>query len=354
MLPSESKVLKKFADSLRTELGAKLNAIHRAIQEQTSADHHKQETADNNWREVPGIIASNILGTDNDKATAEAHRKEQETQQNKIIFWARLAFFAAAAYGAVAFWQGCLMRQTYKEIQRQTKATEQSAYAACIGTKISQQLLLQTQIAEADAHGAAAAAVYQAMAATESERAEMQLILGKPEITDHDFGVGFSINNGGKTAAVRLHMQFRMVFIGNDEDPDFQYPPKQTVHGYNGRAEPGSSAALLGTNAHVIVLTPDGNNLVPTDTDRREYQSGNKDLVFFGRMTYGDIFGGNHWRNFCQPFHVFTAGLIKKAAHQKCALYNDGDTGSVLVKTIPAQTPTASLEEKDPCKKPDD
>jgi hypothetical protein len=123
MLPHQ---FKRLLELLRTELGA----IHEAIQRYTSANHDARKIAHDEWAKVPGIIASNVLGTKDDKTAADTRNKKQESQQDKIIFWARLTFFAAAAYGAVAFWQGLLMRHTYTEIQRQTIAAQCTAKAA--------------------------------------------------------------------------------------------------------------------------------------------------------------------------------------------------------------------------------
>src|SRR5271155_2034214 len=68
------------------------------------------------------------------------------------------------------------------QMRKATRAAALGAYSACLSAQVSRSVLTQTQVAESDAHASAVATVYQAMSATESERAEMQLSLGKPEI----------------------------------------------------------------------------------------------------------------------------------------------------------------------------
>jgi hypothetical protein len=221
------------------------------------------------------------------------------------------------------------------EMRRSTRAAQRAAYAACIGAKISRNVLLEAQGAEADAHGSAIATVYQAMAATEAERAEMQLLFAEPEISDKEFGIGINLKNAGKTAAVAVRAKFRLVFVGESEQLKFTYPPRQTAVAFSGRAEPGVAYDPTHGRNQIVAIDSDGNVLIPGDSDKREYQAGKKDLVLFGRVTYQDIFGGYHWRNFCQPFHIQTSGIIKAASHPNCALYNGGDIGSGLVNPAP-------------------
>jgi hypothetical protein len=116
--PSQFKAVKTFADLLINELASLKDAIHK----HTAATNHAQETNEQKWSEVPRIIASNVLGTENDRATANAQYQQTYRQherligaQDRTVFWARLAFFAAAGYGAVAFWQACLTKQALKD-----------------------------------------------------------------------------------------------------------------------------------------------------------------------------------------------------------------------------------------------
>ncbi|HEX4321206.1 MAG TPA: hypothetical protein VHZ52_09905 [Acidobacteriaceae bacterium] len=125
MLPSQ---FKRLIESFRAH-GV---LIQEALNEQGRATRDAAEAADEKWREVPGIIASNILGTAKDKESAEAYHQKSEGQQeslvksqNKLVFWTRLAFIAAGIYAAIAGVQACEMRES-------TKATQQAVGIATI------------------------------------------------------------------------------------------------------------------------------------------------------------------------------------------------------------------------------
>lgn len=325
MLLSQIKAL---VEGIRLELAS--------IHEQIRAMRDASEAAQKARAEIPARLSELRVPAD-ERAKSDIYRQKAHRQQVWLTWATWLAFIAAGIYAAIAASQ-------LRQMKIATQASQTAAYAACVSAQISRNVLLEAQSAEADAHESAVATIYQAMAATESERAEMQMFLGKPEINDHEFGVGYGFKNAGKTAALGVRVKFRLVFIDKREDPDFRYPPRQSGDAYNGRAEPGT-VATQGGLTHAVVIGPDGNNVIPKDSDRYEYNSGQKDLVFYANMTYRDIFGGYHWRTFCEPFHIFGTGLIKESGHPKCALYNDSDIGSGLVKAAPAPTKPPPLPE---------
>lgn len=336
-----TRQLVKAIDKLREEL-------LESIQQQTEAISKSTEATRENKRDplpVPLHVSAELQTPEADKAEQRTRYGENRNLQVWLAVGTWLAFAAAAYYANVA-------RGQLDEMKKSTAATRQSAYAACVSAQISRSVLLETQRTEADSHGSTVATVYQAMAATESERAEIEVTMGKPEINDHEFGLNFGINNAGKTAGIGVRAQFRLIFIGESENPDFRYPKKQTATAYSGRVEPGPVGTSQGQITHLVVIGTDGNAVIPNSADKGEYNSGRKDLIFYGRTTYRDIFGGHHWRNFCQPFHVFPIGLIKKSEHPKCALYNGSDTGSGLVKETPAPPKPSPLPEI-VCKLPD-
>ena len=272
---------------------------------------------------------------------AEDQVKVAQSNRNLTRMLAGFTLLGVIAGGIQAYFA----RKGVAAANNSAKAAQNAAYQSCLGAQISRNMLLQSQTVENDAHGSAVAAIYQAMAATESERAEMQLILGNAEIrVGKDMGVPFNTNNAGKTAAVGLIMKFRMVFLSRSEDPNFLYPEEQTARGNNSRAEPGPG---FQTGTHrLVVLTPDGSAVVPTNSDLADYQAGTKDLILYGQMDYRDIFGGHHWRRFCQPFQIFTeGGVVKNVGHQKCTNYNQSDTGSTLVKATSLPILPSSLPE---------
>jgi hypothetical protein len=82
------------------------------------------------------------------------------------------------------------------------KASQQAAYAACVSAKISRNALLEAQKSDSDNHAAVLATSYQALVATESERAVIKLKLGSPVIIPgFPIGVPVDLENIGKTLA---------------------------------------------------------------------------------------------------------------------------------------------------------
>ncbi len=106
----------------------RLDAIEKAVQEHTSATHEAKEASSEEWRQIPGIV-SHIIDSKNKAEAertkrAEVERKKEQNplvdSQERIAKWTKRACIAAIGYGAVAFWQGCLTRETYREIREQT------------------------------------------------------------------------------------------------------------------------------------------------------------------------------------------------------------------------------------------
>jgi hypothetical protein len=118
MLPSQFKALER---ALRTEL----SAIQKSIQEHTAATKQANEAGREEWRRIPGIVSAVIDSKDEAHAeSAEQTKSEREKEQqpliesqDRIAKWTKRACIAAIAYGAVAFWQGCL-------IKKQTEVTQ--------------------------------------------------------------------------------------------------------------------------------------------------------------------------------------------------------------------------------------
>jgi hypothetical protein len=237
MLPSESKVLKKFADALRTELSSALRAVHEAIGEQTNAATHEQTANREEQKHAIGALRSISDGiqSGNEEAqnsSEQAHGQQERliTAQNWLVLWAALAFFAASFYGAVAFWQGVLMRRTYKEIQKQT-------YTSCLNALAAQETFIQVQRSAIDSHTAAAAAVQQATAQIESQRAVLlvsfrapengQFLPGVPVVKGSidQLGVPWVLRNDGKTTA-NFVLSFTGVLLGGTD----KFVIKDTSH----------------------------------------------------------------------------------------------------------------------------
>lgn len=116
---------KRLLDILRSEFGA----ILKAIQEHTAATNQAKEAGREEWRQIPGIVSTVIDAKDRaqaERAKYEEDRRNDEQQplidsQERIAKWTKRACIAAACYGIVAFWQGCLMLRTARIMEEQTR-----------------------------------------------------------------------------------------------------------------------------------------------------------------------------------------------------------------------------------------
>ena len=60
--------------------------------------------------------------------------------------------------------------------------------------------------------------------------------------------------------------------------------------------------------------------IVPDDTLRREIANGDRFIIFYGRITYYDVFGIQHWTQFCTGSGTAILENLKE-----CISYNDVD-----------------------------
>ena len=327
---------KRLTELLRTELGA----INKTVQKQECAIRDATEEKRHEWREMPRVIAANVLGTAEEKESSKAHKIKAEGQQdllvksqNRLVSWTRLAFLAAAVYAGIATWQGCLMHRTYTEIHDQTRAAQESAYAACINAQIARNSLLQFEQTQSDAHAATIATVKQGFIAAESERALIEIKLGIPRF-EKGIAVPVLIYNIGKSEARQFKLRIVAAFLARDKDP----VPFSYAHGGEiavGRLAPGLLRIVADPNKEFFepVLNSDGSPYLSSDTDQEDFIGGRKDAVVYAKFSYTDIFGQHRGGTFCTVVQNFPNGPVKEIGHQKCQKYGHVDMS--LLRDIP-------------------
>ena len=147
--------------------------VHKAIMlqvpDQIPADEdaaRNDETTDN---QPPPAIAKTERCKSCDRYGGEQHDEEYEAYKLKAEeAWRRFredgpkwieALCAIALvvitlfYTKAAYRQLKSMNNTFKEIQKQTKSAQQSAYAACLAAQISRSNLIEFQRSEVETHG---------------------------------------------------------------------------------------------------------------------------------------------------------------------------------------------------------
>lgn len=87
---------------------------------------------------------------------------------------------------------------------------------------------------------------------------------------------------------------------------------------YVGVVFPGAS---IPTTINVVRYEPNvAEAIVPDDSLRQDIERGNRFIIFYGRITYYDVFGIQHWTQFCTGSGTAILDNLKQ-----CIRYNDVD-----------------------------
>jgi hypothetical protein len=230
-----------------------------------------------------------------------------------------------------------------QEMIHATKATQDSAYAACMSAKIARGTLLEMQSGEADSHNAAVGTMLQASAAAQGQSGFLALNTGKmispnssPDDTNpknwKDFNnLAFNFANIGRSAIRDFHIAFTVQLLPKDVEPKNMRTAKHLNIQHGGIISPGNSAY-----AQPIVTDKDGKVIHLDDIPIEDFRLGKFWLVSYGHTEFKDIFGTSHWQTFCgfydtlpqaDPYHP-------KERHTQCANFNRQDSN--LLFSVPA------------------
>jgi hypothetical protein len=129
------------------------------------------------------------------------------------------------------------------------------------------------------------------------------------------------ITNTGKTPARRVEGDVVATVLNKGEEPalgDFSIGhPHNRV--YVGAIFPGAPIPITITVVHYGPKMAE--TIVPDDTLRQDIANGKRFILFYGRITYYDVFGAQHWTQFCTG-----SGTAILENLRQCISYNDVDT----------------------------
>jgi hypothetical protein len=255
------------------------------------------------------------------------------------------------------------MNETYREIHRQTKASEWSEYMACLNAQAAQSTFIQGQNSAIDSHTAAIATVEQATAGIEAQRAIIDFLPMTP-LREEQIGdpltLPFSIRNEGKSIAVDVSLHFKALLLSTEDTLHIDDKNFSGMHAHYvpaGSDWPGKSN---NPNYQSIVprMTVRDSEGKPVSTSSKEVQNfwdgGNKLVVVYGNLRYSD-FAGTYKVTFCSPMHIMNPGTVREptALEQTCANYNRQQNKYRILPTIDSPSPiTASQLKPITCQKP--
>jgi hypothetical protein len=128
------------------------------------------------------------------------------------------------------------------------------------------------------------------------------------------------LTNTGRTPAKDVEGDIVATVLKKGEEPLFDY---SVAHSYErlhaGAIFPNNPIHTTITVARYGPQIPEP--IVPTPEFRHEIATGQSFIIFYGKITYADIFGVQHWTTFCTG----SGSAIQLNDVKKCVSYNDVD-----------------------------
>jgi hypothetical protein len=327
------RLLKQITEIVRAETAI----VCKAIKEQEDTARESGKAAEANQREIAGGIASAIKTAHEEVPAYEKTQRDKEyRQQYKMVWAAWFTFGAAFAYGAVAAWQGYLMRGTYREIQKQTRAAEHSVYESCLSAQVAQATLVQVQNGAAYSRAMAEASAEQTVANVALNRSFVVIDAKLPtpsEVLGPDVSAPFSVINEGKADAVGLNFGVAGVLVGPGDSlrlnkiQETRYLVGRIPGGdeWPSQKDPRRKPPIPSFN-----LRDTRGNFVPRSSNAavQLLQEGAAKVFIVGHETYTD-FTGTHTSRFCYPLWTMKANTMRSAKADAndllCAKYTDAE-----------------------------
>jgi len=128
------------------------------------------------------------------------------------------------------------------------------------------------------------------------------------------------LTNTGKTPAKDVEGDIVATVLKRGDEPLFDYSvghPHNRLHA--GAIFPNTPISTAVSLVRYGLQTAEP--IVPTPELRQEIASGQSFIIFYGKITYADIFGVRHWTTFCTG----SGSAIQSNDLKKCVSYNDVD-----------------------------
>jgi hypothetical protein len=272
------------------------------------------------WRRFIDYIKRNV----HERRTKRANEKPEERSARltaKATIWMAVFTVVLAAVSGGTLW---VLKKQLAEMQSTGEQTDQMI---CLYG----QQLAELQRQSLDTHGFAAASTYQAIAVAQSESARVQPIVGQPVLTLlQPIEIPYQLANSGKTRAEKVR------FVGdatlwprNGKDPKFSYSKDSAMLSEEIMASGETSTRTVKGITGIRAL--DHGHPIFLDTKiLTAYQEGSKDIVMWGKLTYIDVFGVEHWQHFCTVFAQHQKGDLIGPSHEGCSAYNKSDKNQIL------------------------
>jgi hypothetical protein len=161
------------------------------------------------------------------------------------------------------------------------------------------------------------------------QRPWMNITVGRAAMIDgRPISIPARIVNSGKTPAFNVQGFAVVNLLSGNAQPDFNYGsgvhPKYSFG--TGTAIPNvANDQQLPVLPTYVPRSKPINPILATSEIRAGIQDGTLYIAVYGRITYADIFGTDHWINFCSYTQRDGAAISEKATADTCGPYNDVD-----------------------------
>lgn len=274
---------------------AELSAIKESLQKQENADRAAYTEAEAKWSEIPwSRIVSIILNTDDERCASHKEHSKDYGQQQKLVFWTRLAFWAAFCYAGFAAYQTVVIRLQLNEMAQQTDMQGVAARNARREAAVAQENSQKALQASIDQFSA-------------EERPLVFVILNPAPLQPGRIQADINFVNYGKTPALR-GLVWGQIFTGDDA-------LKQADRWF-GATPPKDRHPTYGLTVMPITQTPENvpyrstlfSKEVVTKEKLAHYVSTDFTIVIAGRVSYYDFPGHWYYTDFC--YSRFATGAI--------------------------------------------
>ena len=137
-------------------------------------------------------------------------------------------------------------------------------------------------------------------------------------LEDKFIPVSIQIANTGKTPAKEIEGDIVATVLKKGEEPSFDFStdhPRNRIHA--GVIFPNGPINITVPIVRYGAQAPEA--IQPTPALRQEIANGESFIIFYGKITYSDVFGTSHWTSFCTGSGSAMGDL------KKCVSYNDVD-----------------------------
>ena len=312
-----------------------IGVLHADAQQQIKAANTAQERQQKQQEIAPLWLNDVIAKYEETEGNKAANDNRHYRVQNSIRWATWCAFIAASVYGGIAALQLRTMRTTYWEIERQTKAAQNAAYATCLNAQAVQETFIQMQSSASDSHAAAMATITQAASGIEAERALISMIPRFPKTEDffkQQLVIPYSMRNDGKSAAIGFHIKVKAVIVNAKDafpssDKNFEKLDGSYIPAGGEYPDKPTDPQYKALTKLAIVRDVKGRVVAASSQEARDFLEGGPEVViFYGIMEYSD-FSGVHKVRFCNGMFTTKPGdsHAPGKAEIGCVNYNHQD-----------------------------